>query len=220
MLVKGDRVLILVLMEWRKNTTRLRTSRSRRSFNPCSNGMKKELLYAMWPFNNEIVLILVLMEWRKNIGGHAIQAAHECVLILVLMEWRKNMGCCPRTSGQNVLILVLMEWRKNQIIVLKQIMAKSFNPCSNGMKKEPVLNTFALVLFSVLILVLMEWRKNWWRRLRFSLKIRFNPCSNGMKKEPASSLPSQIGLAVLILVLMEWRKNQGTDRGCWHGEVF
>ncbi len=82
-----------------------------------------------------------------------------------------------------VLILVLMEWRKNIKCWNSWKMTKSFNPCSNGMKKERVRRPVAAEVFSVLILVLMEWRKNCFREIWPSPKNCFNPCSNGMKKE-------------------------------------
>ncbi len=54
-----------------------------------------------------------------------------------------------------------MEWRKNDVEQTSFEEAMSFNPCSNGMKKE---------------------RRRGQRQ--HTGWIRFNPCSNGMKKEP------------------------------------
>ncbi len=55
----------------------------------------------------------------------------------------------------------------------------SFNPCSNGMKKELQ------------------------RAPKVMGELSFNPCSNGMKKELVAGISIAIGWMVLILVLME-----------------
>ena len=55
---------------------------------------------------------------------------------------------------------------------------EGFNPCSNGMKKEP---------------------QDWWKGNEADC---FNPCSNGMKKELFSN-EGWLKVFVLILVLME-----------------
>ncbi len=130
-------VLILVLMEWRKNIQTLCVSHLQGSFNPCSNGMKKELKNGTEKKIYLDVLILVLMEWRKNTFPYCTTIEID-VLILVLMEWRKNWTGVIRSNLYCVLILVLMEWRKNNNIA-----------------------NFCRYWDDVLILVLMEWRKNW-----------------------------------------------------------
>ena len=151
-------VLILVLMEWRKNWWSADRFRCTSGFNPCSNGMKKELyrlvsimramcfnpcsngmkkelkLHANIPMM-DVVLILVLMEWRKN-PFDWLCAVVSFVLILVLMEWRKNFSGLYLLGDNRVLILVLMEWRKNLARVSEATSRWCFNPCSNGMKKE------------------------------------------------------------------------------------
>ena len=105
-------------------------------FNPCSNGMKKELF--MEECENQIVFRFnpcsngMKKEQKKTYGFYRVKQ----VLILVLMEWRKNLY-----KGKE------LWWRR------------SFNPCSNGMKKEHNTISFGHHL-GVLILVLMEWRKN------------------------------------------------------------
>ena len=152
-------VLILVLMEWRKNTSKVSMTLPYKSFNPCSNGMKKERYSARW------------------------QDLHRRVLILVLMEWRKNMKAKNKGTPVSVLILVLMEWRKNSPKTSPSPKSPSFNPCSNGMKKERKTNTMRM------------------------FKKSFNPCSNGMKKELKLHANIPMMDVVLILVLMEWRKN-------------
>ena len=63
---RGWGVLILVLMEWRKNKNFGFNVSVPVRFNPCSNGMKKELNNPLIVKYEYAVLILVLMEWRKN----------------------------------------------------------------------------------------------------------------------------------------------------------
>ena len=130
-------VLILVLMEWRKNILWC-------TLHPCLGVLilvlmewRKNLLSEDTRSWGRLVLILVLMEWRKNLvflewcsvsrrfnpcsngmkkehWGYLQAVFHGWVLILVLMEWRKNFGSDESYAGDNpVLILVLMEWRKN-----------------------------------------------------------------------------------------------------------
>ena len=81
-------------------------------FNPCSNGMKKELNDGR-VFKSECdVLILVLMEWRKNI----IFILSICLL----------MGFNPCSNGM----------KKEHVYTSLVRKEARFNPCSNGMKKE------------------------------------------------------------------------------------
>ena len=111
-------VLILVLMEWRKNSKPMLWLVAIFSgFNPCSNGMKKELKYDGKNWTGLSVLILVLMEWRKNLPYSAEYAGANC------------FNPCSNGMKKERYFMAACVWFELAFV-------SCFNPCSNGMKKE------------------------------------------------------------------------------------
>ena len=83
-------VLILVLMEWRKNILFRRRAQKLWGFNPCSNGMKKELIAALCSFIKALRFNPCSNGMKKERWSRNTDWYRKTVLILVLMEWRKN----------------------------------------------------------------------------------------------------------------------------------
>ena len=82
--------------------------------------------------------------------------------------------------------------------------AVGFNPCSNGMKKEPMKANYLFTPMICFNPCSNGMKKELTvKKLSTRHSRSFNPCSNGMKKELFIRRQKMLTLEVLILVLME-----------------